>query len=59
MKTITVVCTWETRHTIEVPDDFEVDEGDLECFSEDVQFNEFTAGHPSAELVGWRDMRRR
>lgn len=57
-KTITVVCTWTTHHTVEVPADFEVDEGDLDCFPPDV-LDQFTAGDPSAELVGWEDIRRR
>lgn len=59
MKTITVVCTWTTHHTIEVADDFEVDEGDLDCFPEAIQFGEFVSDHPSAELVGWQEKRRR
>lgn len=49
MKTITIRCTWESVHDIEVPDDFEVPTR-LSAFPEDAL--EEMSSH-TAELVDW------
>lgn len=49
MKTITVTCTWQSTHDIEVPDDFTVP-ATLDGFPKDA-LEEMTA--QTAELVDW------
>lgn len=49
MKTITVWCTWESRHEIEVPDDFQ-DTGHLTDFPKEAL--EELSSHTAA-LIDW------
>jgi len=51
VKTITITCTWETTHEVEVPDDFVVP-STLSGFPEDVLDEMRCDGTES--LVDWR-----
>lgn len=46
-KTITVICTWESRHEVEVDDDYQFSE-----YSADEEWIGEVDSH-TAELVGW------
>jgi hypothetical protein len=50
MKTITITCTWESTHEIEVPDDFEVPDS-LDGFPPEV-LDEIDSS--TASLVDWK-----
>jgi len=52
VKKITITCTWETTHEVEVPDDFVVPDT-LGEFPKDA-LEEMRADDPSACLVDWR-----
>jgi hypothetical protein len=50
MKTITITCTWESTHEIEVPDDFEMSDSRLSDFPPEA-LEEMKP--TTAELVDW------
>ena len=49
MKEVTITCTWQSKHVVEVPDDFTIP-NTLDGFPDDV-LEELTA--QNAELVDW------